>query len=150
MEARVRRFRWIGSMVVLLALAACAPRLAPPGGGEGGPAPPAAVERFLQLAAAKDYRGMGWVFGTADGPIMRLESPNLAEQRMFGLAVVLEHDGFVVGNGSAIPGRTRDAMRFDVAITRGTQSYRVPFTVVRGPQDRWFVEVIDIEAITRR
>jgi hypothetical protein len=67
---------------------------------------------------------------------------------MYALASLLDHDGFVVGSGSPVPGRSGDAMRFDVALRRGPQTVQVPFTVVRGPQARWFVEQLGVEALT--
>jgi hypothetical protein len=127
---------------------ACSPRLAPPGGLEGAPAPPAAVERFLQLASDQDYSGMGWVFGTSEGPIIRRDPAPQVEQRMYALANLLEYDSFDVGSGSPVPGRTGDAMRFNVSLRRGPQTIQVPFTVVRGPQSRWFVEQLGVEALT--
>lgn len=136
--------------VVLALLTACAPRLSAPGGVPGAPAPPAAVERFLQLAAARDYATMGWIFGNANGPILDRDPVPEVEQRMYALAGILQHDGFVVGNGVPVPGRTSDAVLFDVIMTRGATSVRVPFTAVRGPRSRWFVERVDVEAIIGR
>ena len=114
----------------------------------GAPAAPAAVERFLQLAADRDYVGMGWVFGTADGAVLERDPAPEVEQRMYAIASILQHDGFVVGNGTAVPGRVGEAQLFDVIMTRSTTTYRVPFTAVRGPGGRWFVEQVDVEAIT--
>jgi hypothetical protein len=141
------------SLLVLLGATlatGCAPRLAPPGGVAGAPAPAAAVERFLQLAAERDYGAMGWLFGTNAGPILRRDPVPEVEQRMYALASLLEHDSYVIGSGSPVPGRTGDAVRFEVVLRRGSQGYTVPFTTVRGPQQRWFVEQLAIEAITGR
>lgn len=120
----------------------------PPGGLAGAPAAPAAVERFLQLATASDYGQMGWIFGTSEGAILTRDPLPEVEQRMYALATILQHDGFIVGNGSPVPGRTNDALAFEVILTRGSRNYRVPFTAVRGPQNRWFVEEVGVEAIT--
>lgn len=129
-------------------LAACAPALQPPGGIAGAPAAPAAIERFLQYAAAKDYAGMGWVFGTSDGPIAQRDPLGEVEQRMYALANLLEHDSFVISSGSPVPGRTGGALSFQVTLTRGARVLQVPFTAVRGPQDRWYVEQLGVEALT--
>lgn len=134
---------------VLLA-ASCSAGMSPPGGLAGAPAAPAAVERFLQLAAVNDYSGMGWIFGTVEGPILERDPRSEVEQRMYALAGLLEHDGFVVGTGSPVPGRTAEALRFNVILSRGGQALTVPFTAVRGPGDRWFVEELEVEAITGR
>jgi hypothetical protein len=133
-----------------LVLAACSPRLSPPEGAAGAAAPPVAVERFLQFAADRNYSGMGWVFGTTDGPIIRRDPVSEVEERMFALASVLEHDGFIVGPGEPVPGRPQEALRFNVLVQRGPDSVMVPFTTVRGPDGRWFVEQIAIEAVTGR
>lgn len=140
--------RFILAGLALLLLSACASGMSPPGGMAGAPAAPAAVERFLQLAAAKDYAGMGWVFGTAEGPVIRRDPPAQVEQRMYALASLLEHDGFVVGNGSPVPGRTTESLRFNVVLTRGAETLTVPFIAVRGPGNRWFVEELAVEVLT--
>lgn len=93
---------------------------------------------------------MGWVFGTTGGPIMERDPASEVEQRMYALASLLTHEGFVVGNGLPVPGRTADAVAFDVIITQGGRNLRVPFTAVRGPSDRWFVESLDVEALTNQ
>jgi hypothetical protein len=134
--------------VMVLALVACAPRLSPPGGAPGAPAAPAAVERFMQFAAVRDYAGMGWVFGTSAGPIIQRDPVPEVEQRMYALASLLEHDGFAVGAGTPVPGRAQEALRFDVSVRRGFRTLQVPFTTVRGPGNRWYVEQVAVEAIT--
>jgi hypothetical protein len=131
-------------------LTACAPRLAPPGGLAGAPVPEAAVERFLQLAHARDYSGMGWYFGTSAGPIIQRDPIVDVEQRMYGLASLLTHDSFVIGNGTPVPGRQNEARNFQVEMRSGNQSMQVPFTAVRGPRERWFVEQVAVDAIIRR
>lgn len=136
-------------VVMVLFMGACASSRAG-GAVAGAPAAPAAVERFLQLASVKDYVGMGWIFGTAGGPIMARDPAAEVEQRMYALASLLAHDGYVVGNGMAVPGRTSEAVAFDVIITQGGRNLRVPFTAVRGPSDRWFVESLDVEVLTNR
>lgn len=135
-------------LVAVLLVSACAPRLSPPGGLAGAPAAPAAVERFLQLAKERDFAAMGWLFGTSDGPIMARDPAGQVEQRMYALASLLDHDSFVVSSGSPVPGRTGEALRFDVVLHRGARSVTVPFTAVRGPQQRWFVEQLAVEALT--
>jgi hypothetical protein len=107
-----------------------------------------AVERFLQLALERNYSAMGWVFGTSSGPINARDPRVEVEQRMYGLANLLESDGFVVGAARPVPGRMEEAVSLSVALRRGSQRFQVPFTVVRGPQGRWFVEQIGVESIT--
>lgn len=91
---------------------------------------------------------MGWIFGTSSGPIMSRDPANEVEQRMYALASLLTHEGFVVGSGLPVPGRTAEAIVFDVIITQDGRSLQVPFTAVQGPENRWFVESLDVELLT--
>jgi len=143
----MRAVRILATIMTLLAVG-CASGARPPGGLAGAPAPLAAVEQVLQYAAEKDYRAMGWVFGTMEGAIAQRDPMPEVEQRMYVLANVLTHDGFVIGGGTPVPGRTGSAMAFDVTLRRGNRTFQVPFTTVRGPRDRWYVEQFDVEAIT--
>lgn len=136
--------------LLVVALGGCASGRAGGGTSSGAPAAPAAVERFLQLANTRDYVGMGWVFGTSGGAVMSRDPANEVEQRMYALASLLTHEGFVVGSGLPVPGRTSEAVAFDVIITQRGRNLRVPFTAVRGPSDRWFVESLDVEVLTER
>jgi hypothetical protein len=122
--------------------------MAPPRGGPGGTAPASTVERFLRLAAAKEYGQMGYVFGTAQGSIAQRDAAPTVERRMFALATILEHDRFAIREEQPIPGRTGQAVQVNVQLTRGRQARTVPFVVVRGG-DRWYVEQVDLEKVTR-
>ena len=135
-------------VIVMLLGAACGGRVRAPASGPGGPTATAAVERFLQLGREKDYVQMGWVFGTAEGPVIRRWPLPEVEQRMYALATVLQHDSFVVGPSSVVPGRIGSAESFRVQLRRGNQTFHVPVTAVRGPDRRWFVETVDIQAVT--
>ncbi|HEX7240891.1 MAG TPA: hypothetical protein VF263_11530 [Longimicrobiaceae bacterium] len=137
-------------LLALALLAACgggrpaaAPRSTP-----GAPAPSAAVERFLRLSAEKDYVEMGWLFGTASGPVLRRDRQSDVERRMYALATVLQNDAFTIRGEEAVPGRTGAAVRVTAQLTRGSRKVDVPFVAVRGPESRWFVEQVVVEAIT--
>lgn len=137
-------------LILFALLSGCGNRMRPPEGLAGAVAPSAAVEDFLRFAGENNYRGMGWVFGTREGPLFRLYPAAEVERRMYGLASALRHDGFIVGNSNQVPGRGDGALRFDVVITRGSRNVRVPFIVVAGPERRWYVEQLDVEAVTGR
>ena len=132
----------------MVALAACAGRSTAPTSGPGAPSAVGAVERFLQLARQKDYVQMGWIFGNAEGPVLARFPQSEIERRMYGLAEVVQADSFVVGPGSPVPGRIGRAESFRVRLRRGSLTKQVPMTTVLGPNGAWFVEVVDIEAIT--
>lgn len=142
--------RWMLIAVLVVTAGGCASGGARSTTPPGAPAAPAAVERFLQLANVKDYVGMGWIFGTNAGAILSRDPPAEVEQRMYALASLLSHEGFVVGNGLPVPGRTAEAVVFDVIVTQPGRNLRVPFTAVRGPGNRWYVESLDVEALTGR
>lgn len=132
----------------LLLVASCRTYVPPSQGGSGAVAPQAVVERFMQLVSRKDYVQMGWVFGTSEGPLVRRDSPSDVERRMYALATVLQHSQFTVRSQTPVPGRTGSAVEMPVRLVQRGQEYVVPFTAVRGPDGRWFVERIDIEKIT--
>ncbi len=133
---------------LLVLFAACTTYTPKPKSSPGAEGAAVAVQRFLQLATQKDYVEMGYVFGTAEGPIMRRDPASDVERRMYALASVLQHEAFVVRGESPVPGRVGNAVELDVRLTQRGQEYVVPFTVVRGPQQRWFVERIGLETIT--
>lgn len=134
--------------LVLLLLSACGGRVPAPENGPGGPVASAAVERFLQLAAGKNYVQMGWVFGTDQGPVIRQWPLPEVEKRMYALASVLQHDSFVVGRDSPVPGRTGSAVRFTTQLITQGRTLAVPIIAVRGPQGRWYVEQVDLQSVT--
>ncbi len=143
------QLRRIISLAILVLLAACGGgRGTAPAGPTGAPAPAAAVERFLRLADAKNYREMGLVFGTKEGTIYRLDPARQVEQRMYAIAEILKHDRFTVVREEQIPGRIGEAIRMTVNLTSGGQRKEVPFTVVRFGTT-WLVEQVDLERITR-
>ncbi len=145
----VRVCAYLPVVALAAVLGGCAAGVATPAGLPGAAAPPAAVERFLRLATESDYGAMGWVFGTADGPVIERDSPAAVERRMYALATLLGHERAVIGPGSPVPGRSGEAIGFDVELRRGSGSPRpVGFVVVRGPGGRWFVEQLDVVALT--
>jgi hypothetical protein len=141
------RIRPLVALATLL-FAACGGRVPPPAAAPGAPASAAAVERFLQLAGEKDYVQMGWVFGTEQGPVITRHPLPEVEKRMYALANLLQHTTFELGDGSPVPGRSGVAESFNVRIQTGGGTKQVPFVAVRGPDGRWFVERVSVEAIT--
>jgi hypothetical protein len=93
---------------------------------------------------------MGWIFGTVDGAILQRDPAGQVEQRMYALAHLIEHDGFTIGPGSPVPGRTGEALLFEVVLRQGAESAPLPFITVRGPGGSWYVEQLAVEAITSR
>lgn len=135
---------------LLLALfaAACTSRAIPPQSTPGAPAAAAAVEKFFQLVEAKDYNEMGYVFGTADGPFMSQRDPGDAERQMYLIATILEHESFTLASERPVPGRLGRAVAFTVDMTQQGRAYSVPVVAVLGDGSRWYVERVDLEAVT--
>jgi hypothetical protein len=143
--------RTAAAVAVLLLSSACASSgVRQPADGPGAAAPGAAVERFMHLIATQDYIAMGWVFGTDRGPIIRRDPPRDVERRMALIANVMKHDRFAVGSQRPVPGRIGGAFRFDVTVTNAGRDHVVPFTAVRGPGNRWFIEDVALDVITTR
>ena len=138
-------------LVFLLASAACAgsaggrPGGPGPGGVSAAMAPAAAVEQFMAFAAQQRYTEMGYVFGTARGPLAQQQAPERVGRRMQAIAHVLRHDTYSMTGVVPVPDRP-DARQVTVQIRRGQRTRTVPFTVVQGPGGRWLVEVVDLEA----
>ena len=143
------QLRHLVSLALLFLVAACGgARGSVPAGPAGAAAPAAAVERFLRLVEAKNYREMGLVFGTREGTIYRVDPSQQVEQRMYAIAEILKHERFVIVNEEQIPGRNGEAVRMMVNITTRGQRKAVPFTVVRSG-GAWLVEQVDLERMTR-
>lgn len=136
--------------LLLLVLSACGSNLPPPRSTPGAAGADAAVERFLRAASANEYAEMGWTFGTSEGPVIQRDPLTDVERRMDALARVLQHDSYTLLPEGAVPGRSGEAVQIGVRLVNGARSYTVPFTVVRGPEGRWFVEQVAVEAVTDR
>lgn len=142
--------RFAPALLLTIIVAACAPARSGASGEPGGPAPTAAVERFLRLSQDQEYMQMGWVFGTADGPVLNRDPASRVEQRMHALSTLLQHDGFVLYRETPVPGRAGAAVEVGVRLNRDGSNIDVPFTTVRGRGGRWFVERVGVEAVTGR
>ncbi|MGH7475539.1 MAG: hypothetical protein ACRELD_04565 [Longimicrobiales bacterium] len=112
-------------------------------------APTLTLERFLRAANSNDLQTMGELFGTQDGSIRRLDSPEDVERRMYALASVLRHDDYELVGDRIVPGRLGRAVELDVRMVMNDRAYVVPFTMVRVSDDLWLVEQIDVAVLTR-
>lgn len=136
------------ALALLLVLASCARSVPPPKSTPGGASASEAVDRFMRLARQRDYVEMGWIFGTRQGPIIQRDPPAEVERRMFAIARVLEHERFELRAENPIPGSVGSAIRVDVRLHNRGRALTVPFTAVRGPGERWFIEQVALEAVT--
>lgn len=128
---------------------------------EGGSTPEDAVTRFLNAAgnalrarragqltlSDQHYRTMAFYFGTEEGSILRYEDAKAAQDRMIVLAGILAPAAFRVRPPAVEPAGTQRTT-VTVEITHPDGVKLVPFTVIRGRQGRWYIEQIDLRAIT--
>ena len=106
------------------------------------------VERFLQAANATDLDTMTKLFGTAEATIEELDGRQQAEQRMYLLARLLQHQDFTVQGQRAVPGRMREATELLVRLTQNGETVVVPHRVVRRTDGGWIIEFIDVTPLT--
>ena len=98
--------------------------------------------------AEQHYERMALVFGTERGSILRGEDRAIVRDRMIALAGLLDPQAFRVQPN--VDARSRETGRTTIAVDltyRGTQRV-IPFIVIRGRDNRWFIERIDVSPIT--
>ena len=165
-----RQMRSILLPALLLILGACTTTQIMGSGEMAAVAPMLSVERFLQAANDRDLEGMARIFGTEDGPVIetgstfgcmfkkmgswigmgdRCQTMQEVEITMDLLAQVLTHEDYTIASEANVPGRSHPTTRIGVDMTvRGQRYTDVPFIVVRGGENRWFIEEIGLERIT--
>ena len=117
-----------------------------------GVAPALIVERFLQAANVRDLDTMSRLFGDEDGLFAKGKSRKDVELRMDLLAEVLRHDGYEIISERRVAGAEALSTRFsvDLLLPGGVTTARdVGFTVILESTDRWLVNVIEVQKITR-
>ncbi len=155
----------------LLAVGACATAPATQSDPMADVAPLLSVERFLQAANTRDLESMARIFGNADGAIADRASSTFAcafkkmgswiglgdsclgwaeiELRMNAIALIIQHDDYLVRAESAVPGRSRPTTRLSVDFARGVERFiDVPIVVVQTSDGRWLVEEIGLGQMT--
>lgn len=152
---RARRPRATGLLVASVAaalVAGCASSgdgLSGEAAEYGSPDARMAIERFLAGVAEDDYQTMGRQFGTPDGPAEERLGINEVEQRMMYLSGVLEHREYDLREADLArtgPRRTR----YVVTLVREQEGrVDVPFVTAVSDEERWFVEQIDLDPLTR-
>lgn len=115
----------------------------------GSPSPRMAIERFLDGVAEKDYQLMGQQFGTPAGPAEDRLGITEVEQRMMFLSGLMRHRGYEIREADLA--RTGpDRKRFVVTLARSEDGpVDVPVIAAVTDDERWFVEQIDTDPLTR-
>ena len=129
-------------IALLLVLAsACRTVRVPDSTLTGGANPRAAVDRFLAGARAQDLQAVGAVFGNERGPLREHADRATVERQLLIQLQCLRHDKATISQPSRGEGGREI---FTVDMTQGSLTASPQFTVVRGPSDRWYVEIFDI------
>ena len=129
-------------------LAACSPAAAPTttvaDNRPGGATPDAAVQRFFAAVHAQDLQAMGAVWGTSAGPARETMDRTELEKREVILQCYFNYDTFrILSTQPAQDGR--QVVR--VELTRGGKTRTPAIFTVQGPNNRWFVENLDIATV---
>lgn len=112
--------------------------------------PSLVIEQFLRAANTQDLATMSRLFGTRDGPVVRLDPHRQNEERMFALASVLRHEDFAIEGQQVVPGRSDEAIQLIVRMRTQHRTAAVPFTMVVTRDGSWLVEQIGIDRLTQR
>lgn len=129
---------------------------------EGASSPEQAVEVFLQAAqegtqarergelgtADRAYTRMAAVFGTEAGSIRRSRSSEEVRNRMIVLSACLRPGAFRIASSGDIQSRGEGRTVVTVELRRGGETSTLPFRTVRGREDRWFIEQIELGSFT--
>lgn len=144
----VRRYVAVAVMSVV-ALSGCSAKSAGTSGATyGASTSELAVRGFLDASNAADYTRMSDLFGTEKGPAVKEFGVTNVEQRMIFLSGVLAHDGYELQQANlAMLGP--DRVRWEARMT-GTRKGTVIVPVITVPDrsGRWFVERLNLDALT--
>jgi hypothetical protein len=139
----------------LLLLVACQPKVevsspTPSAGGAigqpGGTTPAAAIASFMTAAKAEDLQAVGSYWGTSAGPAREQMSRSEFEMRAFYIVKCVRHDSYQVLSETNAAAGKRVA---SVQIKKGSLTKVSNFTMVPGPQSRWYVENLELEPLTQ-
>ena len=152
------------SLFLVIALAACAPKVqtttttapvgAPPApvvaepprasNQTGGTTPRAAVEHFLTAVRAQDIQAMSVIFGNSKGPSRDNMNREELEKRLVILQCYFNHEKsrFL----AEFPGDGGHRI-VEMEVTKQNVSRSPNFYVIKGPSDRWYIDNMEIAAV---
>jgi hypothetical protein len=136
------------ALLLVLAAAACKTvQVREPSSMTGGATPREAVDRFLAGARSQDIQALGAVFGNDQGPLREHADRAMVERQLLIQLQCLRHDKAVISAPTGGPGGSEI---FTVDLTQGALTASPHFTVVRGPSNRWYVEVFEIVVLQNK
>jgi hypothetical protein len=111
----------------------------------GAAAPRLAVEQLLAAIKATDLQAMSLIWGSKGGPARDLMPRTELEQREIIMQGCFDHDRYRILEET--PGT--DGQRvFRVELTKGTTVVTPRFYTVKGPSDRWYVQDLEMAAVS--
>lgn len=146
-------------MVLVLALAVaagCARTTTTSGGSTTSPSTAAnatgassargAVDAFMAAVKAQDLQLMSTLWGTAKGPAREQMERDELEKRLVIMHCYMQHDNWSFAEDNA---RLQAGGRQEFAVELRKKGLRAKttFTTVRGPMDRWYVEIVDVQPL---
>jgi hypothetical protein len=104
----------------------------------------AAVASFLAAVRNEDLQAMATVWGTTAGPARNTIPRDELEKRELIMICFLRHDRYqLVSDAESTAGQRR----IEVEMEQGMLIRTTAFTVVPGPDGRWYVQAFDMEAV---
>jgi hypothetical protein len=119
-------------------------------GTVGGSTPLEALAAFMTAAKAEDLQAVAAVWGDHEGLARDKMSRQELEMRTYIIVKCVRHDSYkVVSDGAAASGRRVMNVQVTKAAgpPRGTLNVSSTFTMARGPQGRWFVEIVEMKPL---
>lgn len=105
-----------------------------------------AVRAFMTAAKAQDLQALGAIWGDANGPARDAISRDELEKRELIMLKCLRYDRYAIVGDAPSEGGSRTLV---VNVTYKNLSPSTNFTVVRGPANRWYVQVVDLEQLQK-
>lgn len=139
----------VAGLLLACTVSGCASGGATTGGPDeyGAISPESAATQFLEAVRRNDYRSMGHLFGTPEGPAERSLGRVEVEQRMFVLASILQHRSFSIRPNPLSGEEGRVQLLAEMV---GTRNGDVSVPIITVPyRGRWFVERIQTDPLTR-
>ena len=133
--------------LLLVLAAACRTAAVPDNALAGARTPRASVDRFLAAARAQDIQALGADFGDEKGPLRDHSDRAITERRLLIMLQCLRHDKAVISEPSRGEGGSQVFM---IDLTQGSLAATSRFTTVKGPSDRWYVEIFDITVLQNK
>jgi hypothetical protein len=110
----------------------------------GASSPRMAVEQFLAAVNAQDLQAMSVVFGTSHGPSRDNMDRTELDKRLIILQCYFYHDkSRILGEN---PGEGNERV-LNVELTRGRLTRTPRFYTIEGPNNRWFVDNMEIAVV---